>query len=59
MTDKLGTNHYATLEEAFAHQAKVDKLEAALLAMTPAERQEFFEVNGNNIDDLLETMDSD
>lgn len=56
MTDKLGTNHYATIEQASAHQARVDALDAALLAMTPAERHEWFQHNSGNVDDILETV---
>lgn len=47
---------FDTVEEAAAHQAKVERLEAALLAMTPAERVEWFALNSGNIDDVLETL---
>lgn len=56
MADKLGTDHYATIEQASAHQARVEALDAALLAMTPAERHEWFQHNSGNVDDILETV---
>jgi hypothetical protein len=46
--DTLGTNHYATVEEAFAHRAKVAKFDAWIMSLTPAERKEFFDINGND-----------
>lgn len=45
---------FKTLEEASAHQAKVDALEEALLAMTPADRAEWFAANGNTPIEELE-----
>lgn len=56
MSDKLGTNVFDTIEELRSYQAKKQKLNAILQAMTPAARQEWFELNSGNIDDILESI---
>ena len=55
MTERVQT--FDTIEKASAHQARVDTLDRALQAMTPAERAEWFAMNGGNIDDILETVE--
>jgi hypothetical protein len=48
---------FDTVEEAMAHRQKVAEIEESLLAMTPADRAEWFALNGDengsvNIDEL-------